>query len=378
MPSSNDNTTLKPTPSKRLVYSDPDTFQRDVKRFQNSWQFFCHESEIPKPGDYICQNWAGEEIFVIRTVDGDIKGFFNICPHRGSRLLDEHLGNIPEGRIICSFHGWNFSDSGSLLTTGNTQFSKSQSCKVGLKSVQVSIIFGMVFVTLGEPEVDLAGQMAIFSDELSALKDPELIPTSRSIISSLKTNWRFFSEISLDDTHVPQVHRSSRLLMAGSSGYRHTQLVRRWHQNFFSLKDSAVDLRPAVDVVLYYCMLKFLKPKNNDLNFKWIYYWIFPSMEISIYPEQIELRQIVPVSPTENYTRSRFFGARSKNPIILFARVLNQKIQDRIDKEDRAQVLKQQGVASSFPDARPIVGEKEKLVARFHSYLDIGPESLNE
>ena len=35
---------------------------------------------------------AGESVIVVRGKDGELRGFYNVCRHRGSRLCDEALG----------------------------------------------------------------------------------------------------------------------------------------------------------------------------------------------------------------------------------------------------------------------------------------------
>ena len=47
------------------------------------WQIACRLEEIPKVGDYVTYEVAGESIIVIRTTKDTIKSFYNVCQHRG-------------------------------------------------------------------------------------------------------------------------------------------------------------------------------------------------------------------------------------------------------------------------------------------------------
>ena len=53
-----------------------------------SWQIVCHVNSIPKAGDYETFDLGPESVMVLRDRDGSIRGFHNVCRHRGARLLD--------------------------------------------------------------------------------------------------------------------------------------------------------------------------------------------------------------------------------------------------------------------------------------------------
>jgi glycine betaine catabolism A len=51
--------------------------------------WFCvgREESLPTTGDYLTADIAGESIIVARGQDGVLRGFYNLCRHRGSRLV---------------------------------------------------------------------------------------------------------------------------------------------------------------------------------------------------------------------------------------------------------------------------------------------------
>src|SRR6185295_16504134 len=54
---------------------------------ENVWLMVDHESRIPRPGDYFVFEFGrGESVIVLRDQAGEVKGFHNVCRHRGSRL----------------------------------------------------------------------------------------------------------------------------------------------------------------------------------------------------------------------------------------------------------------------------------------------------
>ena len=76
------------------------------------WQIACREEEIARPGQYVTYDVANETIVVLRTKDGTIKAFHNVCPHRARRLTTD-CGQAAQ--LVCRWHGWRRSNTGHYL-----------------------------------------------------------------------------------------------------------------------------------------------------------------------------------------------------------------------------------------------------------------------
>ena len=59
--------------------------------------------ELPGGGDYATYNIGDEMIILVRSEADGIKGFYNVCLHRGRRLT-EGCGHT--NQFYCRFHGW--------------------------------------------------------------------------------------------------------------------------------------------------------------------------------------------------------------------------------------------------------------------------------
>ena len=78
----------------RSFYTDPAVFERDRLRvFRHHWVLAAHASQFEKPGDYRLFDVAGENVILVRDRDGTIRGHYNVCRHRGSRVLPQPGGN---------------------------------------------------------------------------------------------------------------------------------------------------------------------------------------------------------------------------------------------------------------------------------------------
>ena len=70
-------------------------------------------AELPDQGSFVTREVAGERVLVVRGDDGALRAFFNVCRHRGSRLVDEPGGRL-RGAIACPYHAWTYALDGSL------------------------------------------------------------------------------------------------------------------------------------------------------------------------------------------------------------------------------------------------------------------------
>src|ERR1700761_2276035 len=77
------------------VYNNADLTRLEIERIlMPSWQIVCHINNIPKVGDYQTFDLGPESVLVVRDRDRTIRGYHNVCRHRGARLLDGK-GNCP-------------------------------------------------------------------------------------------------------------------------------------------------------------------------------------------------------------------------------------------------------------------------------------------
>jgi phenylpropionate dioxygenase-like ring-hydroxylating dioxygenase large terminal subunit len=89
--------------------------ERD-KLWTKVWQQVGRVEEIPQVGNYLTYDILDESIVVVRTTPDTIRAYYNVCSHRGRRLVD-----TPDGAknacgwktaFVCGFHGWKFNLEG--------------------------------------------------------------------------------------------------------------------------------------------------------------------------------------------------------------------------------------------------------------------------
>ena len=119
---SDDNTSIESLianqkPGRALdqrFYTDPEIYHLELNRIvTRNWILAGHTSQIPNVGDYLTFKLANESAIIVRSSDGNIKAFANVCRHRGSLICLENHGN--KRKFQCPYHGWTYDLNGKLI-----------------------------------------------------------------------------------------------------------------------------------------------------------------------------------------------------------------------------------------------------------------------
>jgi len=167
---------------EQRFYTDPDIYALEIERIiSRNWILAGHQSELPDPGDFKVLNVATESAIIVRGSDGVIKGFANVCRHRGSLVCLDSEGYTK--KFSCPYHGWMYDIDGKLTAARNMPESFDKSVH-GLNPVSVEIIHGLIFVcftdnppSVENARIDLAEAMAMFDFEnlkVAAHKDYDI------------------------------------------------------------------------------------------------------------------------------------------------------------------------------------------------------------
>ena len=81
-------------------YTSTEIFEEELERiFYSRWIYVACEADIPKPGDYVALKIGTRSFFLQRTERGEVRGFYNVCRHRGHELVAGRERQLPAAHL---------------------------------------------------------------------------------------------------------------------------------------------------------------------------------------------------------------------------------------------------------------------------------------
>lgn len=192
------------------AFTDPAFLELERRTlFPRAWVFAGPRSAVGQPGNVRCIEVAGRALVMITDAEGRTRVFFNVCPHRGARLVVEDRERAAV--LTCPYHGWAFGLDGGLRARphyhGPQEHDRSggnDPCS-GLFEVRSAIWHDWVFVNIdgkAPPFEDYMGPaMRAYADwNLGALRLAHYKPYT------FHANWKLVVENFCDNYHVFMVH----------------------------------------------------------------------------------------------------------------------------------------------------------------------------
>ena len=206
-------------------YLDESRYLADEKYIaDNMWLYVDHVARIPNPGDFFVFEYGrSESILIVRGQGGDVKAFYNVCRHRGSRLCRhdadatpgdprlsvKQLGQSGSSPVFrCPYHAWTYDTEGSLIYAYGMQddFTPADN---GLVPCHMSIEAGSIFVNLSReaepPDFDSEVARLRTLGERYGMADLQIGARDQYLI---KANWKLALENFLECYHCGPAHTS--------------------------------------------------------------------------------------------------------------------------------------------------------------------------
>lgn len=204
----------------RDAYLSPEVHALEMERiFSREWLCVGREEVLEQPGQFLHVDVAGESVLLVRTRDGDLRGFYNVCRHRGCRLLPDDPPATPDGdtpratgrfrgAVVCPYHGWTYGLDGRLR---NAPFLDERHGlrreDLPLYPVGVDTWGGFLFVHLTPEErgVSLAEQLGAIRERTRRYPLARL-RTARRLTYDVGANWKVIAENYNECYHCGPVH----------------------------------------------------------------------------------------------------------------------------------------------------------------------------
>jgi carnitine monooxygenase subunit len=186
----------------RYFYDD-EIFKAERERiFYPGWHCIGHVNELSDPGQFLTFDIFDQSIVALRGDDGVIRSFYNVCQHRGNRLLEDRRGKL--GSVIrCGYHSWCYGRDGHLKSAPRSERLPDFDRKdYGLKPVRSEILGSFVFINF-DPEAVPLGEMApgaerMIDQYLPDIGAMKLIEETDVVVPA---NWKVIMDNSIEGYH---------------------------------------------------------------------------------------------------------------------------------------------------------------------------------
>ena len=88
--------------------------------WKKTWQLVCRISDLENKGAFYIHELGKESFLIVKGDDGVIRGFYNVCQHRGNKLCQASIGATET--FTCPYHGWQWNNDGSLKSISSPEF----------------------------------------------------------------------------------------------------------------------------------------------------------------------------------------------------------------------------------------------------------------
>lgn len=245
--------------------------------FGGNWQVIGRLDQVQQPGQFFTIDINQEPLLIVRSEDGQLRGFYNVCRHHAAAVEPRTAGCAKQFR--CPYHGWTYGNDGALKGLvefeGVCNFERKEN---GLVPVHVDTWENLVFVNLSgkaEPLSDFLGKVPSL---VAPLKLTEKLHFFDRRIYTLKCNWKVYVDNYLDGGyHVPHAHKGL------SSVVEYTKYT---IENFerACLQSSPLDSSTAIESAI-----------GATRQGQAFYLWIYPNFMINAYSGVMDTNLVLPL-----------------------------------------------------------------------------------
>ena len=171
-----------------------------------AWLFAGLESDLLETGDFFIYDIGRESIVITRNDENEISAFYNVCQHRGNKIVTLESGSF--SKVSCPYHGWTYGLDGTLEHVPDRElFKEGVPCEEkSLKPVKVSVWAGLVFINMDDNASSLETFLGPIVDQLKPYKFEKMNLVKHQTVSLLETNWKTVRDNFLEQYHVDFIH----------------------------------------------------------------------------------------------------------------------------------------------------------------------------
>ncbi len=352
------------------IYWDPAVLATELDRFfYRNWLCVGRAEQIAGKGDYFTRQVGRENLLFVREPGGAVRGFYNLCRHRGTRVVLEAEGKGAHS-FICPYHAWSYDLNGQLIGAlhmkGQDEFDRKD---YGLRPVRVETWGGFLWANLEPTGPDLKASLGPFFARFDRFPLADLRLGGRKVYE-VEANWKVLVENFSECYHCAPVHPSLNRLTPYLSGDNDASFgskdgrrslfsggYMQFAKDFQSMTKTGYTRRP-------------LLPGITAEDARRVYYYVvFPNMFFSLHPDYLMIHRSWPVTPSHSRVENEFYFAPEAIAAPDFDPSDAIDLWDEINRQDWAVCqLAQEGMGSrAWNGGR--YSDQEELVRDFDEFV---------
>ncbi len=269
-------------------YIDPDYYRAELEwLFLNSWFHAGRAEDITDPGQFFVREIAGESLIVLRDDRNQLRAFFNVCRHRGTRLVNECSGRFPS-TIQCPYHAWTFNLEGCLLAAPQMdRVDEFRLADYPLTPIATDVWDGHVFLNLSQKPVSLLDQLDGMDKRFAPWKMGEL-RSGKRVVYDIAANWKLIIHNYSECLHCPGVHPALQKLSHYLSGENEPASP--------SYLGGRMRLREGIGTFSFDgTMTRACLPSLSGDELRCVYFYAFlPNLLLSLHPDYVMVHTLWP------------------------------------------------------------------------------------
>jgi Rieske 2Fe-2S family protein len=276
------------------AYHSDESYELDREAiFFRRWMYAGRAERLAQPGSWMRVDIAGESLLLVRGKDDQIRGFYNVCRHRGSQLCDDEQGHV-RSHLRCPYHAWGYALDGKLVMTPMVEPEEVDRDNTSLWPVRTEQWEGFVFVNLSREEP--RPLLEDLTDQQDGVLELARVGLSQLRIGHVTTvdvqaNWKILMENYNECLHCPTVHPE---LVAVIPAYRTGSIFEHGRSDGgVTLADGRTAV--AVDPRLRLPLLPGLK--GRDEGTAYFGAMVYPSMFLDVDGSSALATAIFPTGP---------------------------------------------------------------------------------
>ncbi len=192
--------------SKERYYSAEWMDAERRKLWPKVWNWAIREEDVPEPGDFRTFKIGKEIILIVRGEDEVIRAFYNVCPHRGNRLVMTDQGAFSDC-ITCPFHSWKFDFTGENTQVTDRETFRAEALQRDrhLEEVRCESWEGFVFINMDKDAPPLREHLGSLVDHAVPYKLADM-RIMRRVRSVWDANWKVGFDGFAEAYHVHAIH----------------------------------------------------------------------------------------------------------------------------------------------------------------------------